>query len=417
MKKTYGLIGNPLGHSFSPQIHAGLGDYEYKLFPLEENEVADFLTKKEFSAINVTIPYKQTVMKYCDRISDEAQKIGSVNTIVKEKDGSLSGYNTDYFGFRGMLERATIDPANKKCLVLGSGGSSKTVCCVLKDLGAKSVTVISRSGENNYQNLYLHKDAQIIVNTTPVGMYPRNGETPVDLDAFPSCIGVADLIYNPEKTELMLNAERKGIAHCGGLYMLVAQGARASEYFLNVKYQSSLIEKVYEQVNSQMRNIILIGMPGCGKTTVAKELARLLDRPMADCDDYITETYGKTPQKIITAQGVDRFREIENLALSELTKRTGIIIATGGGAVTVQKNHSLIRQNGKVFFIDRRPEMLQTENRPLSQGGAEHLMRLYNERLPYYKELSDFTVISDESTDALAIARRIADIFSGKIST
>ena len=250
MEKIYGLIGNPLGHSFSPQIHAGLGDYIYKLFPMEEHHVSVFLKERKFEAINVTIPYKQTVMPFCDRIAPEALAIGSVNTIVKESDGTLSGYNTDYFGFSAMLKRGGIEPKGKKCIVLGSGGSSKTVCCVLRDMGAASVTVISRSGENNYENLGLHADAQIIVNTTPVGMYPRNGEKPIDLDQFPKCEGVADLIYNPEKTALILQAEQKGIAHTGGLYMLVAQGAKASEYFLRTKYCLQIIFISYNPFRS-----------------------------------------------------------------------------------------------------------------------------------------------------------------------
>lgn len=407
MEKIYGLIGNPLGHSFSPQIHAGLGDYTYKLFPMEECEVGKFLTEKSFEAINVTIPYKQTVMPFCDRIAPEALAIGSVNTIVKENDGTLSGYNTDYFGFSAMLKRASIAPANRKCIVLGSGGSSKTVCCVLTDMGAKSVTVISRSGENNYENLYLHKDAEIIVNTTPVGMYPKNGARPIDLNDFPACIGVADLIYNPEKTALILQAEEKGIPHAGGLYMLVAQGARASEFFFNTKYDDSVIEKVYREVNFKMRNVVLIGMPGCGKSTVGKALAQLLGRPFIDCDEYVTETTGRTPAEIINENGIERFREIESAALAELTKRSGIVLATGGGAVTVPENRAYLRQNGPVFFIERDLSLLATEGRPLSAGGIDRLRELYDQRLPLYRSISDFTV---SATDVSSTAQKIFDL-------
>lgn len=407
MNKIYGLIGNPLGHSFSPQIHAGLGDYTYKLFPMEESEVGKFLTEKRFEAINVTIPYKQTVMPFCDRIAPEALAIGSVNTIVKESDGSLSGYNTDYFGFSAMLKRASIEPANRKCIVLGSGGSSKTVCCVLTDMGAKSVTVISRSGENNYENLYLHRDAEIIVNTTPVGMYPKNGARPIDLGDFPACVGVADLIYNPEKTALILQAEERNIPHTGGLYMLVAQGARASEFFFNTKYDDSVIEKVYREVNLKMRNVVLIGMPGCGKSSVGKALADMLERPFVDCDDYVTESEGRTPAQIITESGIERFREIESAALAELTKRSGIVLATGGGAVTIPANRAYLRQNGPVFFIERDLSLLATNGRPLSAGGIERIKALYAERLPLYRALSDFTVTAD---GVLSTAQKIRDL-------
>ncbi len=411
MEKIYGLIGNPLGHSFSPQIHAGLGDYIYKLFPMEEEQVSVFLKERSFEAINVTIPYKQTVMPFCDRIAPEALAIGSVNTIVKEADGTLSGYNTDYFGFSAMLKRGGIEPKGKKCIVLGSGGSSKTVCCVLRDMGAASVTVISRSGENNYENLNLHADAQIIVNTTPVGMYPRNGEKPIDLELFPKCEGLADLIYNPEKTALILQAEQKGIPYAGGLYMLVAQGARASEYFLRTKYDDQVIERVYEQVSAKMRNIVLVGMPGCGKSSVGRALAKLLDRPFVDSDDYVTETEGRTPARIIEQDGEAVFRKIESAALSELTKRSGIVLATGGGSVTVPENHAHLRQNGRVFFIERDVSRLATSGRPLSAGGAEKLKTMYETRLPLYLSVSDYTVKAEEYCGAETTAKKIIDRF------
>ena len=405
MEKIYGLIGNPLGHSFSPQIHAGLGDYTYKLFPMEENEVGPFLTKREFEAINVTIPYKQTVMPYCDRIAPEALKIGSVNTIVKEADGTLSGYNTDYFGFKLMIERAGIDPKGKKCLVLGSGGSSKTVCCVLADMEASSVTVISRSGENNYGNIAKHADAEIIVNTTPVGMYPKNGAQAVDLDVFSRLTGVADLIYNPEKTALLLQAERKGIPCTGGLYMLVAQGAKASEFFLRTTYGSGIIERVYNEVNTKMRNVTLVGMPGCGKSSVGRVLADKLGRELVDCDEYVTERWGRSPAQIITEDGEAAFRRIESEALSELTKRSGLVLSTGGGCVTVPENHSLLRQNGKVIFINRDISLLATDGRPLSAGGADRIRQMYEKRLPLYRAVCDAEI----ETGALSAVEETAE--------
>lgn len=404
----YGLIGNPLGHSFSPQIHAELGDYTYRLFPMEQDKVAEFLSKKEFAGINVTIPYKQTVMPFCDRISPEAAAIGSVNTIVKESDGTLSGYNTDYFGFLSMVKRAKIHVKGKKALVLGSGGSSKTVCCVLNDLGASSVTVISRSGDNNYGNIEKHSDAQIIVNTTPVGMYPKNGASPVDLSVFSQLTGVLDLIYNPEKTAFLLQAERLGIPCMGGLYMLVAQGVKASEYFLGTSYSEEVIERVFKRVNVGLRNVTLVGMPGCGKTTVGIALAKLLDRELVDCDDYITEKHGRSPAEIINNDGEAAFRKIETEALAELTKRSGLVLATGGGCVTVSENRALLRQNGRVIFLNRPISSLATDGRPLSQGGIQALQKMYGHRLPLYLGVCDTEINVDGKSSVEETAALIA---------
>ncbi len=406
----FGLIGNPLGHSFSPQIHSLLGDYSYSLFPMEESAVAPFLKERSFDGINVTIPYKQTVIPLCDRISREAERIGSVNTIVKEADGSLSGYNTDYFGFTLMLRRAGIDPKGKKAIVLGSGGSSKTAVCALGDMGAGEVVVISRSGENNYDNLYLHRDAFLIVNTTPLGMYPKNGVSPVDLDDFPSCGAVADLIYNPEKTALILEAEKRGIRHTGGLYMLVAQGAKASELFTKSTYTEADIERVFRGVEADMRNIILVGMPGCGKSTVGGHIAGMLGRELADSDEFITQTTGISPADLINTKGEAEFRKIETEALRELTKRSGLIIATGGGAVTVPENHALLRQNGRVFFINRPVSLLARDGRPLSSGD---LSSMYEKRLPLYRAVCDHELETDASSDAVKTAEKIISIFRG----
>lgn len=408
MKRSFGLIGNPLGHSFSPQIHSLLGDYTYELFPMEESEVAPFLQKREFDGINVTIPYKQTVIPLCDRISDEAKRIGSVNTIVKEADGSLSGYNTDYFGFTLMLKRAGIEPKGKKAIILGSGGSSKTAVCALNDLGASEIVVISRSGENNYQNLHLHSDAFLIVNTTPVGMYPKNGVSPIDLGMFPKCEAVADLIYNPEKTALILEAEKRGIRHTGGLYMLVAQGAKASEFFTKTTYSADDIERVYRGVDCGMRNIVLVGMPGCGKSTVGKHIARLMGRELADSDAFVTEKTGITPADWIKNKGEAEFRKVETEAIAELTKRSGLVIATGGGAVTVPANHPLLRQNGRVFFINRDVSLLPREGRPLSVGD---LTVMYEKRLPLYRAVCDFEIKTDKDSDVKDTAEKIVKMF------
>lgn len=408
MKKIYGLIGNPLGHSFSPQIHKALGGYEYGLFPMEESAVAPFLEKREFDAINVTIPYKQTVMPYLDRISPEAKAIGSVNTIVKEPDGTLSGYNTDCYGFTLMLKKGKIDVKGKKALVLGSGGSSKTAVYALSELGASSVTVISRGGEDNYDNLEKHSDAEIIINTTPVGMYPKNGVSPIDLSRFSRLAGVADLIYNPEKTAFLLQAEELGVAHIGGLYMLVAQAARASEYFTGKKYTVNDIDRAYAEVNFSMRNITLVGMPGCGKSTVGRELAQMLGREVVDCDEYFLKKHKRTPADVIKNDGEKAFRKLESEVLKELSARSGLVLCTGGGVVTVPQNHKLLRQNGKVVFINRDVTLLATDGRPLSAGGDAALKKMFEKRLPMYKKVSDFEISTGKRSQVTATAKKIA---------
>ncbi len=408
--KIYGLIGNPLGHSFSPQIHKALGGYNYGLFQMEADEVAPFLAKKEFDGINVTIPYKQAVMPYLDRISDEAVAIGSVNTVVKEANGTLTGYNTDAFGFEAMLCKGRIDVAGKKALILGSGGSSKTAQYVLSKLGASSVTVISRSGENSYDNLDRHENAQIIVNTTPLGMFPKNGAAAVDLNRFSRLTGAIDIVYNPEKTAFLLQAERLGVPHVGGLYMLVAQAARASEYFTGKSCSEQAIERAYSEINFGMRNIILVGMPGCGKSTVGARLAELLGRECIDCDAYFEAEYGKSPAYVITNDGEQTFRKMETEVLKELTKRSGIVLCTGGGCVTVPENHDLLRQNGRVVFINRDISLLESVGRPLSAGGRDTLEKMFDVRCPLYKAVCDFEIKADKSSTPEGTARKIADL-------
>lgn len=402
----YGLIGNPLEHSFSPQIHGLIGDYEYKLYPMPKEQVAPFLADCPLDALNVTIPYKETVIPCLSRISDEARRIGSVNTIVKESDGSLSGYNTDYFGLTAMLNYYGIGVKGKKVLILGSGGASKTAQAVVSDMGARSVVVISRSGENNYGNLYLHKDAEIIVNTTPLGMYPKNGDAAVNLRDFPLCEGVADIVYNPGKTALLLQAEEMGIRCAYGLSMLVAQAIRAAEYFFRTSYSDSLLPKVLSGVAAEMRNIVLIGMPGCGKSTVGRIIAERLGRELLDSDAVISEKTGRSPAEWITEYGEAKFREIETEALRDLTKLSGKVIATGGGAVTVAENRALLRQNGSTFFINRNIELLSSEGRPLS-GGIEIRRALYERRLPLYRAFCDVEISSGADATAEETAERI----------
>lgn len=408
--KKYGLIGNPLGHSFSPQIHALLGDYEYKLYSMPENEVGEFLKSGTLDALNVTIPYKETVIPYLSRISDEAKRIGSVNTIVRESDGSLSGYNTDYYGFTTMMRYYGIDPKGKKALVLGSGGASKTARAALADMGASEVIVISRSGENNYGNLYLHKDAAIIVNTTPLGMYPKNGVAAVNLEDFPNCSGVADMVYNPEKTALLLQAEELNIPCAYGLCMLVAQAIRAAEYFFDTEFPSQTLPRVLSEVAAKMRNIVLVGMPGCGKSTVGRIIAEMTGKEFFDSDDEISKRSGKKPSEWITEYGEAKFREIESEVISELGKLSGKVLATGGGAVTIPKNKALLRQNGTVFFINRELELLGTKDRPLS-GNLEKRRSLYEKRLPMYRDVCDAELHSGANATAERTAAAILEEF------
>lgn len=394
-----GLLGEHLGHSYSPQIHHELADYSYKLFEMPIEGVADFLASGAFDAINVTIPYKKTVMPYLRKISDEAARIGSVNTITRLKDGGLRGDNTDYFGFSYMLDKSGIDVRGKKVLILGSGGAQETARTVCTDRGA-SVIVISRKGENNYDNLDRHRDASVIINTTPVGMYPHNGSAAVELSAFPALSGVLDMIYNPEKTKLLLDAERLGIPHIGGLSMLVAQAKLAAEIFTGERIDDGEIDRIVRKITLQMNNIILIGMAGCGKSTVGEALASLTGRQLLDTDAMVLARFGQTPADIIEREGEASFRQKESECVAEAGKQSGCVIATGGGVPTIKANADLLKQNGKVVFLRRPLEALDTKGRPLSQRGS--LGELYQKRLPCYTALADITVDNDTTPDAVA---------------
>ena len=301
-----GLLGRKLSHSYSPAIHAQFGDYEYGLFEKEPEEVASFLRQGNWDGLNVTIPYKQAVIPYLDELTPIAAKLGAVNTILR-RNGKLIGHNTDFGAFRAMVEKSRLSPAGKKCLVLGSGGASKVVVAVMEDLGAE-VVVISRKGENHYQNLHRHKDAAIIVNTTPVGMYPNTGVSPVDLDLFPALDGVLDVIYNPARTQLLMDAERRGIVAMNGLWMLVNQASEASSLMTGVPVLAGKVEKVYHSLRQQVENIILIGMPGCGKSTVGQMLAEKLCRTFVDTDAEIEKMAQKTIPQIFAENGEAYFR-------------------------------------------------------------------------------------------------------------
>ena len=391
-----GLLGRKLGHSYSPQIHNLLGDYSYVLFEKEPEELENFLKNGDFSGLNVTIPYKKEVIPYLSELSPTAQKMGCVNTVLRRSDGTLYGHNTDYFGFTSLVRHAGLSVAGKKVLVLGSGGASNTAVAALKDLGASPV-VISRSGENNYQNLHRHTDAAAIVNTTPVGMYPNTGVSPIDLGLFPHLEGVLDVIYNPARTQLLLDAEKLGIPRENGLWMLVAQAKEAAEVFTGGKISDEVIEKIYRRLSHQMKNIVLIGMPGCGKSTIGTLLAEKLGRTLADADEKIIALAGKSIPEIFAQEGESVFRNWETQALTELGKQSGLVIATGGGCVTQKRNYPLLHQNGYLVWLERDWSKLPTDGRPLSQ--ANDLGKMYAARKPLYEAFADIRV---ENTDTPA---------------
>ncbi len=395
----YGLLGEHLPHSFSPQIHNALGNANYTLFEKTPNEVETFLKEKEFKGINVTIPYKQAVIPYLDVISPEAQKIGAVNTITV-RDGRLYGDNTDYFGFKYMVEKSRITIENKKCLVLGSGGASLTVQAVLSDLGAKEIIVVSRKTENNYDNIHNHFDSEIIVNTTPVGMYPNNLNSLVNLDDFKELSGVLDVVYNPLKTKLILDAEKKNIPNSAGLSMLVAQAKKAHEIFFDTKVETSICEKIENQLTMQMCNIVLVGMAGCGKSTVGKALVEKLGKTLVDTDEMVEKTENEKIPQIITQKGEDYFRHCESNAVAIAGKEKSQIIATGGGVVTREENYNPLKQNGIIVFINRDAELLPTNNRPLSQ--LHGVKELYEKRMPMYRQFADIEVDGNGTINEVA---------------
>lgn len=396
-----GLLGRKLGHSYSPQIHANLGDYAYDLFEKEPEKIEEFLKNGDFTGINVTIPYKKDVIPFLDELSPTARKLGAVNTIVRRADGTLFGHNTDYFGFASMVKRSGLKVNGKKVLVLGSGGASNTVVAVLRELGAE-VVIISRSGENNYENLHRHADAAVIVNTTPVGMYPNTGVSPIDLKAFPKLEGVLDVVYNPARTQILLDAERKGLPTENGLWMLVAQAKEAAEHFTGTAIDDAVIETIHRKLSSQMQNIVLIGMPGCGKSTIAALLAEKLGRTAVDADAEIIRLAGKSIPDIFADDGEDVFRDWETRALQALGKQSGLIIATGGGCVTKERNYTLLHQNGRIFWLQRSLDVLPTDGRPLSQ--ANKLTDMYAKRKPLYESLSDHIIDNNRSPEETVAA-------------
>ena len=410
---SFGLLGEKLSHSFSPAIHAQLGNYEYLLHEKTSQELGSFLRNVAFDGLNVTIPYKKAVIPYCKTLSDAAKAIGSVNTLLRNADGTLHGDNTDYYGFSYLLEQTKFRfEGGEKVLILGSGGSSLTVQAVLRDLGVSNALVVSRNGENNYQNIAKHYDAALIVNTTPVGMHPNCEKSPLEsLAPFARCRTVIDLIYNPRRTKLLLEAEALGIPAFNGLPMLTAQAKKAAELFLGKNLCESTLQTVTAKIDGMESNILLIGMPGCGKTTIGKMLAEKTNRPFFDTDEEIQKQTGLHPSAIIQKEGEEVFRKMERAVLKSLCANQGAIIATGGGIVTCLENYPIMAQRGIIIFLNRDIAKLPTAERPLSQKiGIEALAEV---RLPLYQKWCEYTV-SAETTEG-AVDEVINHILGGSL--
>lgn len=386
----FGLMGKTLKHSYSKIIHEKFGKYSYDLLSLEEDSIPSMLKNPEYSGFNITIPYKKTIIPFCDSISKEAEKIGSVNTVIK-KDGRFLGYNTDYAGFLAMTKRADIDFSGKKVAILGSGGTYSTAFAVTSDEGAREIVSVSRYGEFNYENIHLWNDAEIIINTTPVGMFPNNGNSVVNIDDFKNLEGVIDVIYNPLKTKLIYDAEKRGIKAIGGLYMLVFQAKEAFEIFTGENFPDEKTEEIFNSLTKETENIVLVGMPGCGKSTAGKFLSEFTGKELLDTDTLIEEKHHMKPAEILKKYGEDQFRNIETECIKDAGKLTGKIISCGGGIVKREENFYPLKQNGKIIFIKRDLKNLATEGRPLSSS-PDALLEMEKERMPLYEALKDITI-------------------------
>lgn len=385
----YGLLGEKLSHSFSPQIHKALANYDYQLLPTPPGEVETLFRRRNFKGLNVTIPYKQAVIPLCDEVDPAAEAIGAVNTVVN-RDGRLFGYNTDIDGLVYLARRAGVGMAGKKVVILGSGGTSRTARAAAQAMGAAKIVVISRHGEDNYENISRHRDAQALINTTPVGMFPNCGVSPVDLDAFPRLTGVLDVVYNPLRTALVMEAEARRIPCSCGLPMLVAQAKRAAELFTGGEIQDNRLEQVIASLTAQVRNVVLIGMPGCGKSAVGRALAQRLGKEFLDLDQLIEERAGRPIPEIFAQDGEEVFREIESRTVQEAGARTGCVISTGGGVVTRDENYPPLHQNGVIVRLERDIGLLPKDGRPLSQRTDLHT--LFAQRDPLYFSFADFAV-------------------------
>lgn len=390
MSGRFGLLGEKLGHSFSPMLHGMLGDYGYTLIERAPDELEELFASGEYDGFNVTIPYKKAVIPFMSELTDTARRCGSVNTVVRRADGTYLGDNTDFYGFSVLLSESGLSVEGKKVLVLGDGGVAPTVREVLKDARVGETVTISRRGENNYENLSRHADCSIIVNTTPVGMYPSVGASPLDISVFPRLEGVIDLIFNPLRTELMLRAEEAGLTAAGGLLMLAAQAVRASERFTGATFdEPSVSRRLCDAVLRAQTSVFIIGMPGCGKTTVGRELAKHLGRELADADALLTARIGDIPA-FFRDHGEEAFRREEAKLLAELGARSGLVLATGGGCVTREENYRALHQNGTIVWLRRDLAQLPTEGRPVSQ--RDGVQAIYERRKPLYESFADLTI-------------------------
>ena len=404
----YGCIGEYLKHSFSKEIHNALADYEYEIREIPKDELVNFAEERNFSAINVTIPYKELIMPHMYFIDEHAKEIGAVNTVVN-RSGKLYGYNTDFYGMSMLIKHAGIEIKDKKVVILGTGGTSKTSLAVAKALGAKSIVRVSRSAREDaisYSALYeVHSDADVIINTTPSGMFPNISDLPVDLTQFKKLSGVIDAVYNPLRTSLVLEAQKRGIAAEGGLYMLVAQAVKASEIFIDTKYSATETERVFKKMIRDKENIVLIGMPASGKTTVGKILSEKYERELIDTDSLIEKRAGKSISDIFKENGEAEFRRLESEIIDEVSAKTGVIISTGGGAVLNGSNVTSLRKNGRLYFIDRPLEsLLPTSDRPLAST-REDIEKRYAERYNIYTSRADVRILAD--CDAECVAGKI----------
>lgn len=390
----FGLLGETLQHSFSPQLHRAFADYDYQLLPTARNQLEKLFAERQFRGLNVTMPYKQAVIPLCDELDERAARIGAVNTVVN-RGGRLIGYNTDIDGLLFMARRRGISMRGRKVLILGSGGTSRTARAAAEECGAAETVIISRNGDNNYVNLNRHSDAEIIINTTPVGMYPNCGEQAVDLTQFSRLQGVLDAVYNPLRTALFLQAEELGIPCSCGLPMLTAQAKRAAELFTGSTISDTRTEEVLCTLMRQLENIVLIGMPGCGKSTVAAELARETGREIVDTDVMVEQRAGKSIPAIFAEDGEDVFRALESACIREAGARSGIIISTGGGCVTREENYAPLRQNGHILLLSRSIALLPTEGRPLSQ--QTDLSLLWDRRKAQYERFADAVIDNNET--------------------
>lgn len=387
----FGLLGRTLGHSYSPRIHGALGNPHYELFEREPSQLQTFFADPELKGINITIPYKVNALEACDVIDPRAERIGCVNTMVR-KNEKWYGYNTDYDGFVFTLNHASIDVSNKDCIILGDGASSATVHVALEDLGAKSIIHLSRKTAPFYGDApNYYKTAQIIINCTPIGMYPHNPANLIDITQFTKLEGVVDLIYNPRRTILLLQAEMMNIPHCDGLPFLVAQGVEAANHFQDESFGTKEIEQILRDMRREKENIILIGMPGVGKTTVGKAIGEAMGRPWIDADQELEKEIGDI-STYITEQGEPAFREKETEVIAKLGTQTGLVISTGGGCVTIPQNYAHLRQNGRIYQLTQPIENLSTSGRVLSSGGLERLRELEEIRTPMYESFAQCIV-------------------------